>query len=196
MLKNKSSRWRIFKIITVALTVIIFYGISFALFGMTLVRPVWIICESAALAAVATVLLRKRWDFLVGCDSLAVNLICHILAFTGLFMALILGVNYFGRNKSQSVPVHAEVVKVYSETHYRQKRVARNRYTRSEPYSLYFMDVRLPDGRQRKRAISLQQYNRYAAVSHTRHNRPDSIGLRLTPGALGMMIIEKSAADD
>lgn len=106
-------------------------------------------------------------------------------------MALILGVNYFCRDKSDSETVRVEITRIYSETHYRMKRVARNRYTRGEPYRMYYMDVRLPDGRERKRSISLQRYNRYARSSHMRQTRPDSVNLTLTSGALGMTILER-----
>ena len=104
-------------------------------------------------------------------------------------VALILGVNYFCRDTSRTVTVRAEIVRVYSETRYRSKRVARNRYTRGEPYKVYFMDARLSDGRECKRSISIQRYNRYAWNSH--RNKPDSVDLHLSSGALGMEILER-----
>ena len=189
MIKRTSS-WKIFGIITVSLAVIIFYGIAIALFGMTLVRPVLIIGVSFLLAAITAFIFWQKWEMLTSTRNLALNVICHLLFFTGLCMALILGVNYFCRDKSDSVTVRAEITNIYSETRHRMKRTARNRYTRGEPYHVYFMNVRLPDGSECKRSISLDRYNRFAYSSHHHRECPDSIDIILTSGALGMTIIE------
>ena len=158
---------------------------------MTLVKPVWIISVSLVLAAASAIILWQKWEMLTHTANVVVNILCHVVAATGLFMAIILGVNYFGRYSSDTITVRAEVVKVYSETRYHSKRVARNRYIRGNPYQVYFMDVRLPDGRVRQRSISLKRYNRYARKSHKQRERADSVDLMLTPGALGMTIIER-----
>lgn len=191
MSQKKTSRWRTFGMITVIFAVILCYGIALALFGMTLVNPWLIMALSLALAGISVFFFKNKrnWSVLTGTASVPVNVICHLVAATGLFMALILGVNYFCRDTSHTVTVRAEIVRIYSETRYRSKRVARNRYTRGEPYKVYFMDARLPDGRECKRSISIQRYNRYARSSH-RH-QPDSVDLHLTSGALGMEIIER-----
>lgn len=193
MAKQKTSGWRIFGIITVLLAVIVFYGVAVALFGMTLVRPLWIVTASVIFAVATAIPLSKRWAVLTGTSKGIVNALCHIVAVTGLCMVVILGVNYFARDTNEAVTVRAEVLRVYSETRYRSRRVARNRYTRGEPYRVYYMDVRLPDGRERQRSISMQQYNRYARTGHIRSQRPDSIDLRLTPGALGLTVIERDS---
>lgn len=190
MSEKKRFSLRIILIITVSMAVIIFYGATLALFGMTLVRPVWVVAGAAVFAAASCLAFGRKWAALTGTRNFVINVICNLVAVTGLAMALFLGVNYFGRNKTETVSVRAEVLRVYPETHYRTKRLARNRYTRGEPYKVYYMDVRLPDGRERKREIPLKRYNRYVRSSHIRHTRPDSVDLRLTPGALGLTVIE------
>lgn len=193
MNKKKTSNWRIFGIITVSLAVIIFYGIAIALFGMTLVRPIWIIAVSILLAGVTAAVFFRKWRKLSGTSNVAVNVIIHVICSTGFFMAVILGLNYFCRDASDAVTVRAEIINTYTETRYRMKRVARNRYTRGEPYQVYFMDVCLPDGRQLKRSISLERYNRFVRSRYRQRKRPDSINLRLTSGALGMTVIERDS---
>lgn len=190
MAEKKRFSLRIILIITVFMAVIIFYGATLALFGMTLVRPLWVVVGAVVFAAASCLAFGRKWAGLTGTRNVVINVICNLVAVSGLAMALFLGVNYFGRNKAETVNVRAEVMRVYAETHYRTKRVARNRYTRGEPYKVYYMDVRLPDGRERKREIPLKRYNRYARSSHIRHTRPDSVDLRLTPGALGLTVIE------
>lgn len=187
----KLSGWKISGIIMVGMAVIFCYAVAITLLNMTLVNPVWIVGVSALLAGLTGLILVRKWSVLTGTRNVAVNAICQLISFTGLFMALILGVNYFCRDKSDSETVRVEITRIYSETHHRMKRVARNRYTRGEPYRMYYMDVRLPDGRKRKRSISLQRYNRYARSSHMRQARPDSVNLTLTSGALGMTILER-----
>ena len=187
MAKTKTSAGRIAAIITVTLAVIACYGLAVTLFGMTLVSPLWIVVAVVAIAAATAYPFARKWEALTASRNVALNAGCHIVAFAGLLMALILGVNYFGRDTAKSATVRARVVKVYSETRYRTKRVARNRYTRGEPYQVHFMEVRLPDGRVRKRSIPLRQYVSYARTGR----RPDSVDLRLTKGALGMTVIER-----
>lgn len=191
MAKGNNSVWRIFGTITVSAVVIIFYGIAITLLGMTIIRPVWIIAVSIAFAVLTALVFWRKWRFITESCNTIINVICHLIATTGLFMALILGVNYFKRDTSETETVHAEIIKIYSETRHRTKRVARNRYTRGEPYKVYFMDVRLPDGQKHKRSISLKSYNQYAYSSHRHRERPDSVNLLLTKGALGMTIIER-----
>lgn len=191
MTKMGTSGWRMFGVVAVSMVVIIFYGIAIALFGMTLIGPVWIIGASIIFAAVTAFVFWRKWRMITGTHGAFINVICHLVATAGLFMAFILGVNYFGRDTSESVNVRAEIVKVYSETRHRTKRIARNRYTRGEPYQVYFMDVRLPDGRERKRSISLRRYNLFAWSSYRHRERPDSVDLLLTKGALGMAVIER-----
>lgn len=191
MTQKKSSGWRTFVIITASLAVIVFYGIALTLFGMTLVSPVWIVSAAVVLAAVTALALWSRWQWLTRTQNVVVNVGCHLVAATGLFMAVILGVNYYGRHTGESYTVGAEIERVYAETRYRSKRVSRRHYTRGEPYKVYFMDVKLPDGRVRKRSISLRRYNRYAWSSHRRRPRPDSVSLTMTPGALGLTVMER-----
>ena len=193
MAKSNNSGWRIFGIITVSAAVIIFYGVAVTLLGMTIIRPGWIITVSLVFAALTALLYWRKWRIITGTSNIVINVICHLIATMGLFMALILGVNYFGRDTSKSETVRAEILKIYSETRHRTKRIARNRYTRGEPYKVYFMDVRLPNGQKHKRSISLKRYNRYAFSSHRHMERPDSVDLFLTKGALGMTIIERDS---
>ncbi|WP_370519163.1 hypothetical protein, partial [uncultured Duncaniella sp.] len=59
-------------------------------------------------------------------------------------------------------------------------------YTRGEPYKVYFMEVRLPDGTSKNLQISLQSYNRLKA------QKTRTTILKMTPGALGMTIVRHS----
>lgn len=93
MVKQKTSGWRIFGIITVLLAVIVFYGVAVTLFGMTLVRPLWIVAASFIFAVATAIPFSKRWVVLTGTSKAFVNVLCHIIAVTGLCMAVILGVN-------------------------------------------------------------------------------------------------------
>ena len=102
--------------ISVIFAVILCYGIALALFGMTLVNPWWIVALSIVFAGISVFFFRnkKNWSVLTGTSSVTINVLCHLVTATGLFMALILGVNYFCRDTSRTVTVRAGVVRVYS----------------------------------------------------------------------------------
>ena len=63
----------------------------------------------------------------------------------------------------------------------------------SNNWESIFRSEGITDGRERKRSISRERYNRYARTSHRRTGRPNSVDLSLTPGALGLTFIERGA---
>ncbi len=77
--------------------------------------------------------------------------------------------------------VKAEVVDKYSETHYRSRRVGRNRYTRGEPYKVYKVQFRLDNGSLRTFQLPLSRYNKLRIGS--------AATLHQGPGALGVPVI-------
>ena len=79
--------------ISVIFAVILCYGIALALFGMTLVNPWWIVALSIVFAGISVFFFRnkKNWSVLTGTSSVTINVLCHLVTATGLFMALILG---------------------------------------------------------------------------------------------------------
>ena len=76
----------------------------------------------------------------------------------------------------------ATVVGKHSETRYHTKRISRNRTTRGEPYNVYFISFRLPDGRMKELEIPAGKYVK------TRIN--SSLKIHIEDGMLGFPVIK------
>ena len=186
MIGNKSDTWRIIGMITVALTVIMLYGLSMALLSMTIVDLWKIAAISMGIAFATGISMFSKWHRLTHCRYKAINFLCHVVATTAISTAIILSANYFLRDEELTRTETAPVERIYTETRYHRKRISRKVYTRGEPYKVYFMEVRLPDGTSKNLQISLQSYNRLKA------QKTRTTILKMTPGALGMTIVRHS----
>lgn len=186
MTGTKSDTWRIIGIITVALTVVMLYGLAMALFSMTMVGLGKIASISIVIAFATGIPMSSKWHRLTLCRYKAINFLCHVVAATAMSAAIILSTNYFLRNEELTRSETAPVERIYNETRYHRKRISRKVYTRGEPYKVYFMEVRLPDDTLKNLQISLQSYNRLKA------QKTRTTILKMTPGALGMTIVRHS----
>ena len=72
---------------------------------------------------------------------------------------------------------------VFSKTRHRTRRVGRNRMAPGEPYKVYYLDLRLPDGRLKEMSATLGQYNR-------RH-KGDTVALPVERGLFGVPVIKR-----
>ena len=166
--------------ITVVLAVIVFYGLTLALWSMTLGNLMVIIAGSVFLAVLSGLPLYNKWRAITGTQRLPINVVCHLVAATGFFISLLLGINYWGRNSDATETERVAIVRVYSEEHYRSRKVGR-RYVKGEPYKMYYIDVELPGGHIKPSAVKPEKFRSYHVG--------DSVTVKLTPGALGMPIV-------
>ncbi len=107
--------------------------------------------------------------------------VLHVVFFTVFLSGLLIGLNFMLTDFSALPEVKAEVVDKYSETHYRSRRVGRNRYTRGEPYKVYKVQFRLDNGSLRTFQLPLSRYNKLRLGS--------AATLHQGPGALGVPVI-------
>ena len=169
--------------------VILCYGFTMALFTYTMVDPLMIILISLGIAmasAFPIVLIRNNENRK---KTVIIKLGCYIIAMTGLFMSMILGINYFARKKSETYTYNANIEKIISETAHRSKRVGRRYYNTGQPYKKYYVIITMPDGKSKKYPISTETYNKYASVSHIHKRRPRNVEISITPGAFGWHVI-------
>ena len=178
--KNKSKKQTALTI-TVILAVIVFYGLTFALWGMTLGSLPTLIIGSLFLAALSGLPLFNKWSVITGTKRLPVNIACHLVAATGLFMSLLLGINFWGRNVAETKTERISITNVYSEERHRSRRVGRRYITNGEAYKVYYIDVDLPGGYSKSMQVSPSKFRNY--------HKGDSVTVKLTPGALGMTIV-------
>ena len=187
-LKNISKKISI-KIILIISVVILCYGFVLTLFGYTLVNPLTVIFISLGISMVSALPFALKWSNMEKQTTVIFRTGCYIVAATGISMALLLGINYFAKNSSESYTYEAKIEKIFSETAYRRKRVGNRYYANGEPYKNYYMVITMPDGKNKKFPISTSHFNKYAATSHISKRRPKSVKLTFTPGAFGWHVM-------
>ncbi|MCH5247190.1 MAG: hypothetical protein J1E99_03435 [Muribaculaceae bacterium] len=170
---------------------IMFYGIAMTLLSYTLVNKWLVVAFSLPLALMSAF---PVWYFRRERSTprrLIITLLLYIVGATGFFMTTILAVNYFGRDKEDSMTVEAPVKGIYSETRQRSRRVNRRYVASGETYKVHYMVILLPDSSEMKYPLSTEEYNKYAATSHIPSRRPKSVELTLSRGFLGWPVVTK-----
>lgn len=135
----------------------------------------------AALGAVSAIPCVRLWQWLTSDAPRWLCGVLHTVFFVIFLSGLFIGLNFLLTDFNSLPTTQAEVMRKYSETHYRSRRVGRNRYTRGEPYNVYKVEFRLADGRLRTFQLPLSRYNKLRP-GHTAE-------LRCGPGALGIPVI-------
>lgn len=173
---EKLERKRMVALIASVVAAMVIYGVAAWFFGMTLVE-VWKVLACGASVALLTLIPLRRGRGAVWC-------VVYIILVAGLMADLALGVNYYLRNEQDSSEVVCEVVGLYSEKRTRTRRINRRIVGRGEPYSVYYMDVRMPDGSVRKRQLTLSRYN------YMSRKRVSKIKVCVTPGFLNWPLVD------
>lgn len=140
-------------------TAFAFYGIAMAIAGITLVSMwiPWTICGSLAL--ISGITLWRLWIKLTDSSRFIVNYICHVVWACGFFLFVFFFSNEMFADRDTIHVEKVEVVRKYTEQRYRSKRVGTRRYVRGEPYKVYFIEVKFPDGRLKARELPLKEFN-------------------------------------
>ncbi|MDE5845275.1 MAG: hypothetical protein K2H32_02925 [Muribaculaceae bacterium] len=157
---KSGSNWRTIVLVVVLFISFVMFGFGLAIYGNTLTKW-WIpVVPALTFAAVTTPLFVKRWRGLTESRSSIYNAACHIFTAFSVAYFLFLGCNYFFADDSTLVVEKTEVVKKYSKTHTRYRRVSRNRRVPDGHYFTYHILLRFSDGREKEQEVKLQSYNR------------------------------------
>lgn len=112
--------------------------------------------------------------------------IWNILAGAMLSFAIIIGLlyslNYYKSDLASEYKYSAEVVNKYSRENYRVQRVSRNRVRRGEKYWVYYICIRLEDGRIKKMEVPVSEYLKIRVGTH--------IPLQMQTGFFGIPVIK------
>lgn len=173
---------------TVLFVILIFiaiglWGGAMALYGRTSVEWMLPLAVGLFMSALTVRPMARMWKWLLESGSSLLAGTVHILAMTGVFAFIFLGANYWLADDST---LHEERVALLGrdrEKHYHTRRVGRHRYVRGNPYYVYYITVRLPDGREKRMQTSLGFYNSLT--------RKDSVTLEMESGGLGMPVIRQ-----
>ncbi|MDE6558305.1 MAG: hypothetical protein K2K29_00265 [Muribaculaceae bacterium] len=144
------------------------------------VISLWIpLIIAMAAAAEITAFSWRHWQFLTGNGSGIVNWLSSLTFFTILLTALLYIANYSGA--SSPTLQSAEITHKYRQQRHRQQRVGRNRYTQGAPYYVYFIDVTLPDGRQKTLQLPSSAFRRMPKAG--------AVNISISRGLLGADVI-------
>lgn len=162
---------------------IVFYGCAMGIHGETIVEW-WIpVTVAVVMALVSGAVSGRFWARVTGSGSMLFNYLCHVVFSTGLFLTLFYGLNFAFADKNTEHYENAVVERKFSKTRHRTRRVGRNRMAPGEPYKVYYLDLRLPDGRLKEMSATLGQYNR-------RH-KGDTVALPVERGLFGVPVIKR-----
>lgn len=182
MSKSEYSRDSTACLIIVIIITLAAYGLYMALADLTMVNKWTVLIVAAIVSCVIALLWRDGMGYMLGIGNRIVNKIVVLIVFTGILAAGFYSVNYWLSRGETSRQEKAVVVRKYTEKHYRTKRVARNRYTRGEPYNQYYVELQYPAGDIKPRQVNFDRYRKIKAG--------DSVSVDIEMGALGFPVVK------
>jgi hypothetical protein len=123
----------------------------------------------------------QMWRWLSEINNVVVNVIIHIVFFTGFLSAMFYGSNMLWADSAAAYDADAVVVEKYTKMRQPVQRSGRRTYTHGRPYRVYFITLRLSDGRVKDRELSRKKYSRVHAG--------DTLTLRLEKGLWGIPVV-------
>lgn len=140
--------------------VVLMYAGAVSLFSDTLVSVVPVVSVSILVALLSFWPARELWPRLSGCASVWINTLLHTVAVAGFVMFVFLFGNYAGADRNTDHTERAEVVRKYTKTRHRTRRINRRTTSQGAPYKVYFAELRFSDGRVKNLEMTIGQYNR------------------------------------
>lgn len=170
--------WSIIVVIVLAA-----YGLAFAIYSDTIVE--WYIPWgiSLVLALLSWFLFRGMYIRLCPDTHVLLCLFGHLVAATGLWLMIVLGLNSRCADRSTTHTEQATVVGHFREKHYRSQRVSRRVYRRGTPYYEYVVRLQFPSGKEKDFKLSLEKYNRL--------RNGMTIEVPVSRGFLGFPVVER-----
>lgn len=142
----------------------------------------WPMGISMAFALLSGLVWYKLWRYFTDTHHFFVNYFMNFFVVVSVMQAILLLANS-SLPPRKSTEFDAGIERLYSEVHYKARRVAKNLYTKGAPYKVYKAQIHLPDGREK--CIELP-YSEYKILV-----KGDSILIKINVGALGWEYIEK-----
>lgn len=156
------------------------YGIGVTELSRTLVPPLPVVGGALGAGLLAGLLTSRMWGPLLGVSNRIASTAIGLVLFTGVLGGGFLTLNHAAGN-GNDIRVDAVVEQRYTKTRHHTKRVGR-RYTRQgEPYKVYYVRFRMPDGQTADISTSIHYYSRV--------HSGDTIRLTLRTGLFGLPVI-------
>ncbi len=156
----KGRAWKTFVTIVMVLIGISFLGMGFALQRNTLVE--WwtpaLICLVPSLPV--GLVLSRLFDKITVLDSRLISILSAVVFSFCVFFGGFYILNYYCSREDSSQKYETEVVRKFTKERYRVKRLSRNRIRKGEKYTVHFIVVSLPGGKEKKMEVTYAQYSR------------------------------------
>lgn len=171
-------------------TVLIFLAIALFMFALasgiilskrTNISVVYPAVFSIVLGFASGAVLWRKWRVVTESSAMIWNFLLNGVSAASLLFGAFYSANYAFAYSDTKSEVEGTVVRKYSETRYKSKRVARNRYTRGAPYKVYFAEVALPTGWKYEEEMSLSRWNKL--------RKGGSIKVELERGLFGIEVV-------
>ncbi len=176
---------------TVVGAVLFTLALMAALFSIIMMKellgPRWILLLLTLVVTVPLALpLRRFWRWLTQRDSIAVNLLCHIIIVYPLLLCTALIVN-MACAENHGEKIRVKTTRLYTETRYHTKRVSRKVYTRGAPYTVFCIEIEMPDGSHRNFDIKKKKYDSIDVG--------DTVAIPVRSGALWLDVLDPYALE-
>ncbi|MDO4334656.1 MAG: hypothetical protein Q4C37_02330 [Bacteroidales bacterium] len=178
----KSNKVRIGIAIALVLVAFVMLGMASSIHHDTIIQWWLPLSVSIAPALLAGWLCRKLTRAITGISKTWALFLIGVVYFIPVFTCGFYAVNYFGSDPSTKTTFRSEVVGKHSEKHYRTRRLSRNRAVRGEPYYLYYLTLRTPQGGLKKVEVSTDRYVK------TRRGQKATLDMEM--GKLGYPVIK------
>lgn len=171
--------------VVLLLACIILYGAAAGLQSLSISSPLWPWLISIVAALPTGWAARRLMSRASGFANSYVNALLAAILACAVYIFAIYGINALTARSAEPRSIDVGVEKVYTKTRYHSKRVRRNRYTRGEPYKVYYMMVELPGGAQKELSLTRSEYSRY--------RRGDRIRLTARRGIFGITVVDRDS---
>lgn len=188
MTKSYASRFYAAKLIVVILLTLLCYMLAISLRNYTMVSFPMVMSVCLTVGAVGGVLAAPLAAWFTRRSSFALNAALATVVMTGVWAGLFYTLNFAFADAAAGHSERAVVERKYRETHYRSRKVGRNRYVRGEPYYEYYFDVRYANGSVKPMLVSAERYRRV--------DRSDSITVNISRGLFGFPVIKGNNRSD
>ncbi len=159
------------------------YGWSAALYADTIANPAMLAAAAGAIALLLWPLMKSAWIRVFPLLNTLWRLGAHMAVATAVVLSAILTINYYGADNDSTHIEQATVVNRYTEQRHRTRRINRRIYTNSgEAYTVYYMVIRLDDGRTKTIQIDNRRYRQLRVGS--------TVSLPVSRGMLGMAVTD------
>ena len=172
-----------FLIAITAVVAVVLYVTAAVLYSDTLVSLWAVVIFCVLMAGALFFPMRGLWPKVTRSSNRLLNLTVHFVVMAGAVAALFFVANYCGADMSTLHTETAVASRKYTKTRHRTRRINRRVTGRGEPYTVYFVEFTMNDGRVKTLEMSSKQYHRIRSGNE--------VEMQVARGMLGFPVIRR-----